>query len=56
MNAGMMFDTPWFAILIVMIPVCLAFYLLAERRRKAALDQLIGSGMAPDAAHVLPHW
>ncbi|MGI9494126.1 MAG: VWA domain-containing protein [Geminicoccaceae bacterium] len=41
----MIFDTPWFALLIVVIPICLGFYLLARRRRRAALDQLIGHGM-----------
>jgi len=45
----MTFETPWFAILIVIIPICLGFYVLVKRRRKAALDQLIGNGMPSEA-------
>ena len=55
MSTGLIFDTPWFAILVVMVPICLGFYLLAKRRRKAALDQLIGNGMPSEAIAVDGH-
>lgn len=41
----MTFEAPWYAILVVILPVCLLLYGYAQRRKKAAMDQLVGSGM-----------
>lgn len=44
----MIFDAPWYTILIAALPACLVLYEWARRRRKAALEQLIGHGMGTD--------
>ena len=45
----MIFAAPWYAVLIAVLPVCLAFYALAKRRKRAALDQLISTGMGRES-------
>ena len=61
----MSFEVPWYASLILTLPVCLLLYNYARRRKRAAMDQLVGSGMKTvvDQAssgragyRLLPHW
>lgn len=44
----MIFETPWYAFLLLTLPICALLYGLAWRRKKAALDQFIGAGMTVD--------
>lgn len=47
----MTFDTPWYALLLLTLPLVAALYTFARRRKKAALDRLIGAGMGTDTSN-----